>query len=57
METINLYSIDGRMLQSRELHQGVAESSLDINQYPKGIYLVEIHYGKGEISHQRLVKH
>ncbi len=56
MEAINLYSIDGRVLQSRELHQGVAESTLDLNQYPKGIYLVEIRYGNGQVSHERLVK-
>jgi hypothetical protein len=56
IETINLYNIHGRMLQSHELHQGVAESTLDLKQCPKGIYLVEIRYGKGEVSHERLVK-
>lgn len=56
MEGVSIFSMDGRILQSRELNQGTMETSLDLNQYPKGLYLVEIRYGNGQVSHERLVK-
>ncbi|MCO5230251.1 MAG: DUF2961 domain-containing protein [Chitinophagales bacterium] len=44
INTINIYQIDGRILQS--IHVNARTHTIDVSQYAKGIYIAEIEGGK-----------
>ena len=56
MQNIRIFSMDGRLLQSQQLTIGKLETTLNIEQLPKGLYIVEIRFEKAEVSHKSLLK-
>jgi len=47
---VNLYGIDGRLLGSVRPKENAADVSIDFAEYPKGTYLVELHFKGGKVS-------
>lgn len=54
MTSVSIFSLDGRRLESRQIY-GINETSLELNQHPGGIYLIEVRYGHNEVLRERLL--
>jgi hypothetical protein len=53
--TINLYSIEGKLLASRQFTEAENHFSFDLHSYPPAVYIVRIFYKQGSYS-KRVVK-
>jgi hypothetical protein len=53
--TINLYSIEGKLLASRQFTDAENHFSFDLHSYPPAVYIVRIFYKQGSYS-KRVVK-
>lgn len=56
LNMVNLYSIDGRLLNSTKAQETTNDVSIDFAKYPKGTYLVELHFKDGQVSEKLVSK-
>jgi len=56
LSSVNLYSIDGRLLSSTRPQENATDVSIDFAKYPKGTYLVELHFKGGQVSNKLVSK-
>lgn len=56
LNLVNLYSIDGRLLSSIRPKENATDVSVDFTKYPKGSYLLELHFKDGTVSDKLVSK-
>ncbi len=54
---IQVYDVTGRLVMSKKVDANVNSTSLDIKNYPAGIYLIRFIHGNGHIVSKKIIKH